>query len=647
LELSDNQDVRYVEVYTRKDGAEDFTKSSKDYVLETCVTNAGLATDVRTTSYSYSIEDVEEQVEYYAKVVDGNNNVTTIGSEETPLVISAQRSVQTYTKAEASEYVGVKAPTCESEGYIFAGWYADETCQTTPIRTVAQLTETAYALFVSEDVLQVKAQITADVSYSEQETGMADMRFLTTVDSLRYTEVGFDFEIDGVKSTKSSNTVYPRLYVLNADGKLDPVTPDYFSNLSTYFMAYTFTDIPDTDWTTKIWVRPYWKTLDGVTVYGTADHVEKTVAQGKVDSVARIDTLYFSDFSHAVQVAEDNETVELLKNATVEETLALDKKVTVTTVEGSDVTITRGAELTEAMFTVAKTGSLTITGTENYTITVDGNKGNVTATDSMIVNAGTFELGANASLTNAAYPGSDSNVTKGGALYNTGTATLAGTMSGNEAFYGGALYNAGGTMTITGGTFQNNSAGRGGVLYIETSAQPTTIDGAVFSGNKASINESTGYGGCVFMDIDSNAQLTVKDAEFLNNTGVGGAVCVNGGFLKVIDGTYTNNKSNSGVKEDVRVNNTATATFSGQVDLYVGLNNTSKMVINEALHADSKVYFRTVNNWLTSSTKTRDVIEFAEGLMPDASQTIFELYEGQASKYAMTFANNKLTLSQK
>jgi len=65
------------------------------------------------------------------------------------------------------------------------------------------------------------------------------------------------------------------------------------------------------------------------------------------------------------------------------------------------------------------------------------------------------------------------------------------------------------------------------------------------------------------------------------------------------------------------------------------------------LHADSKVYFRTVNNWLTSSTKTRDVIEFAEGLMPDASQTIFELYDNQASKYAMTFANNKLTLSQK
>ena len=686
LELSDNQDVRYVEVYTRKDGAEDFTKSSKDYVLETCVTNAGVAADVRTTSYSYSIEDVEEQVEYYAKVVDGNNNVTTIGSEETPLVISAQRSVQTYTKAEASEYVGQEAPTCESEGYIFAGWYADEACQTTPIKTVAQLTEPAYALFVSEDVLQVKAQITADVSYSEQETGMADMRFLTTVDSLRYTEVGFDFEIGGEKSTKSSNTVYPRLYVLNADGKLDPVTPDYFSSLSTYFMAYTFTDIPDTDWTTKIWVRPYWKTLDGVIVYGTADYVEKTVAQGKVDSVARIDTLYFSDFSHAVQAAEDNETVELLKNATVEETLALDKKVTVTTVEGSDVTITRGAELTEAMFTVAQTGSLTIKGTENYTITVDGNKGNVTATDSMIVNAGTFTLGANASLTNAVYPGSSSNVTKGGALYNTGTATLAGTMRGNEAYYGGAIYNANGTVAITGGTFEANRATRGGVLYIlENTSETTTIDGAEFNDNKVTsssghayggaifvgvdsdveiglkeachfegnVSEYTGtatdqygYGGCIFMATNSKAEMTVKNSTFKDNTArVAGAICVQGGSLKVNGGTYENNNAN-GILEDVRCQNATTVTLFGLVDLYVGLNNTSKILINEELHADSKVYIRIVNASSLANGKTRDVVEFTEGLMTEASKNNFEVHPTQIGTYTMTFGNNVITMAE-
>jgi len=364
------------------------------------------------------------------------------------------------------------------------------------------------------------------------------------------------------------------------------------------------------------------------------------------DIVAMIGDSSYASLADAIEAANalDSATIVLKANVTVDATQTITGHVTITD-DGTARKLTRGTTCTARVFDVQEGASLTIVGTGSGTITVDGNK--VTATDSMVVNAGTFTLGANASLTNAAYPGSSSNETKGGALYNTGTATLAGTISGNEAFYGGALYNAGGTVSITGGTYETNSAGRGGVLYIETSAQPTTIDGATFSDNTASISGSTGYGGCVFMAANSNAQLTVKDTEFLDNIGVGGAICVNGGSVKVIGGNYENNKSNSGVKEDVRVNNAATATFSGQVSLYVGLNNTSKMLVNEALHADSKVYFRTVNNWLTSSTKTRDVIEFAEGLMPDASQTIFELYDNQASKYAMTFANNKLTLSQK
>lgn len=1011
LNLSDDQDLRYVEVYTRKDGAKKFTKNARDYVLETCVENAGVATDTLTASYSYTIDSIDEQVEYYVNVVDGNHNVTTMGSEENPLVISTQRIIQSYPKADASAYVGVEAPDCESEGYVFAGWYADKECNKTPIRNAEQLTDTVYALFVLEDVLQVKAQITADVSYSEQETGLADMRFLTTVDSLRYSEVGFDFDINGTKSTKSSNTVYRGLYVINQEGKTDPVTPKYFTGLSNYFVAYTFTDIPDTDWTTKIWVRPYWKTLDGVTVYGTADYVEKTVEQGKVDSVARIDTLYFSDFSHAVEVAEDNETVELLKNATVNETLALDRDVTVTTVEGTDVTLTRGAELTEAMFTVADTGSLTITGTENYTITVDGNKDNVTATDSMIVNAGTFTLGTNAGLTNAG----NASIEFGGALYNTGTATLEGTLSGNAGERGGAIYNNGGTvtfnageysentasvhgavimsangevevtggtftnntatdrggvilsnnadvtirggefsyntaegvtgggvyggtatavltitggnfsnnkatgegatggviesngkvtiqggtytsneathsggvigadvssvlsvsgentvfdsnkagrgaviylpnggkkatinggsytkneasvhagvifsdggeveitsgtfanntatdragvilskgtvtisggefstneakgttgggvyggtstatLTITGGSFSNNTASnasagggviestgtvtieggtfssntatnggviiskkittisggtfelnsatiggvvykdavatlsitggnfgttvggntatdRGGVLYIaDASTQTTTIDGAVFYGNKvisSSIsvfggvifvgvdsdaeiglnaacrfesNESSytgtssskyGYGGCIFMTTASSAEVTVKNTEFLNNNArIGGAICVQGGALKVDGGNYSNNYSGSNL-EDIRCNNATTLALSGEVSQYVGLNNTGKILVNEELDANSKVYIRIVNASSITSSKTRAVVEFAEGLMPDDSQTIFAMCSAQASKYAMTFASNKLTLSLK
>jgi len=351
----------------------------------------------------------------------------------------------------------------------------------------------------------------------------------------------------------------------------------------------------------------------------------------------------YASLADAIEAANalDSATIVLKANVTVDATQTITGNVTITD-DRNARTITRGTECTAQMFDVQEGASLTIVGTGAGTITADGNK--VTATASMINNAGTFTLGANASLTNATYPGSSSNNTKGGALYNTGTAILAGTMSGNEAFYGGALYNASGTVSITGGTYKENSAGRGGVLFIETSAQPMTIEGATFSDNTASISGSTGYGGCVYVADASTTQLTVKDAVFRDNTGVGGAVCLYGySSLKVTGGTYDNNKSNSGILEDVRVNEDTTVTFSGRVSLYVGLNGSATMLVNEALDANSKVYFRVQNTSSITSTKTRDVIEFAEGLMPDETQNIFELYNNQT--YTMTFADNKLTLS--
>lgn len=562
LDLADEQDLRYVEVYTRKTGETEFTKDSKDYVLENCVANAGVATDVKSATYSYTIADVGEEVEYYVKVVDGNNNVTTLGSEEKPLNISTLRTIESYTADAATAIIGKEAPDSPSTDYVFAGWYADEACVKTPIRSAENLPETVYALFVSKDVLQAKAQISADVYLSETDTTIADMRFVTTVDTLKYNEVGFEFEINGVKQTYTTETVYSKLYAVNTTGKIDPITPDYFSSVSNYFAAFTFTGIPEEDWSTEIKVTPYWKTLDGTVVTGTT--VTKTVNQGKADSVARIGTEYYSELSHAVEAADTGDTIELLKETTVDKTMAVNKTVTITNVEGTSVSITRADTLTDAMFTVDSGAGLTLAGTSaDYTLTVDGNKDNVVATSSMIDNAGTFILGANASLTNAGH----TSLEFGGALYNTGTVALEGTISGNIAERGGAIYNSAGTVTFNDGIYQSNNASAHGAVIFSLKGKVDIIDGTfssntaddragvilsngatvTISGGEFSQNTASGATGGGVFGGTSTAKLEIKGGKFHDNQATaGGGVIESNGTVTINGGMFEENSAFEG-----------------------------------------------------------------------------------------------------
>ena len=543
LDLSDDQDLRYMELYVRKAGETEFTKVSKDYVLEAGVKNAGVTADVQSASYTYTIEDMGDQVEYYVQAVDGNNHVTAIGSEEEPLVISTLRTVEEYPVEDAHALIGVEAPVCKTDGYIFAGWYADEACEKIPITSASEVTEAVYALFVDKKVLGVKAQLSADVLTDEVTTGTANLRFVTTVDSLRYQEAGFKFVIYGATSKVPTKVVYKKLYALNKDGTEDTLSPKLFSLASNYFWAVTVTGIPSGAWDASIAATPYWITLDGVTVEG--EEVTKTVNQGRNESAARIGTTYYNTVAEAMEAAVDNDTIEVLRDTTVDTAMSVDKNVTLTNATGSTVTLTRAENLTGAMFTVTSEGNLTIAGAGEHTITVDGDKENVTATESMIVNDGTFTLGDNASLINAG----DTDLKFGGALSNTGTVTLEGDISGNTAQYGGALYSYGkGTITFNGGVIQSNVATvRGGVIYGTGTSQTIVTEGE-FAEN---IAEGTIGGGAI--SIAGNAFLTVEGGDFHDNeatstasTAYGGGAIESNGAVTISGGTFEGNTALNG-----------------------------------------------------------------------------------------------------
>ena len=545
LKVQDETDLRYEELYTRKAGETEFTKTSTDYVLETCVANAGVAEDVNTEqTYSYEITDPGQMVEYYARALDGNGNETLLGSEEEPILLTGLRKIEPYSAEVAKTKIGKEAPTCESDTdglYVFAGWYADEACIQTPIRTAGEVTgDTVYALFLTKDVLSVKAQL----AVQSADATKAELRFVTTVDSLRYKEAGFEITINGTPYHMPSKTVYTKLYAVNKDQSVDTLYPQMFSDVSNYFWAVTVTGIPESAWDNVITVQPYWITMDGITVNG--ESAGKSVTQGMTGSEAKIDNTYYHTFDAAFANAVNGDTIELFKDATIEQTYAVDKNLTITNALGNNVTLTRGVE--DAMFTVASGAALTIEGDESNTITLDGNKTAITATNSMIANAGTFTLGTNATLTN----GGAESLNYGGALRNTGKATLQGTISGHTAANGGAIYNYGaGEITYDGGTYTSNtSIGRGGVMYGTGTSNTIVTDGA-FSQNVAQGQ----YGGGAF-GIAGNASLTVNGGTFTGNsannasyTGTsayGGGAIESNGDLTINGGTFESNTAYNG-----------------------------------------------------------------------------------------------------
>jgi len=591
LALSDEQDLRYMELYVRKDGETEFTKVSKDYVLETGVKNAGLTEDIQSAEYSYTVTEMGELVEYYVKAVDGNNNVTTLGSEEEPLSITTLRIVEPYTAEKAKEHIGKQEniPTCATAGYIFAGWYEDEACEKSPITDASQVKETVYALFVSKTVLGVKAQLSADVLTDDVTTGTANLRFVTTVDSLRYKEAGFKFVIYGTTSKVPTDVVYKKLYALNKDGTEDQLLPKMFSAISNYFWAVTVTGIPSTAWDASIAVTPYWTTLDGVTVEG--EEVTKTVNQGRNDSVARIGTSYYNTVAEAVEAAVDNDTVEVLRDTTVDTAMTIDKNITIANAIGSTVTLTRAENLTGAIFTVTKEGSLTIAGAGTHTITVDGDKENMTATESMIVNDGTFTLGENASLIN----GGNEDLKFGGALSSTGTAILGGNISGHTAQNGGAIYSYGnGTVTFNGGVLQNNTAtARGGVIY-GTGTSETIVTAGEFAENIA-----TGTIGGGAISIAGNASLNVSGGDFHDNeatststSAYGGGAIESNGDVTISGGIFESNSALNGgvIYMDSSCNAIITAgTFGSQNKGNTAENSGGVIYLKKSSTAGAKV----------------------------------------------------------
>lgn len=127
-----------------------------------------------------------------------------------------------------------------------------------------------------------------------------------------------------------------------------------------------------------------------------------------------------------------------------------------------------------------------------------------------------------------------------------------------QASSGGAVYNNGGTVTITGGSFTGiSSTGSGGVIYniINGGKGLVTIDGGTFTNN-----HSGGVGAVI--NTSGAVTVTINGGSFTGNTATtnGGAIHVSGsGTLKVTAGIFTGNKDQNDPDVDIWLNNKSTS----------------------------------------------------------------------------------------
>lgn len=139
--------------------------------------------------------------------------------------------------------------------------------------------------------------------------------------------------------------------------------------------------------------------------------------------------------------------------------------------------------------------------------------------------------------------GSTLTITGGEFSENKATSDVA-----REAIYGGGVIESNGVVTISGGTFEKNTAKKGGAVYIDK-AGSLSITGGTFG-----TNETSYRGGAIYLAdrdmLSETANATIKNTTFSSNKVIkdsavsGGAIYVGEkNYLEIEDCTFDNNKA--------------------------------------------------------------------------------------------------------
>jgi predicted outer membrane repeat protein len=236
---------------------------------------------------------------------------------------------------------------------------------------------------------------------------------------------------------------------------------------------------------------------------------------------------------HAISLAASGDTIQIAA-ATYQENLSIPFNLTLKGAKAATTKIDGTNSLN--VFTVGAGISLTLS---NLTI----EKGLGYTGGGGVDNSGTLTVNNSLFYLNTALTG--------GAILNTGIATISKTtFSGNSPYFSGHSASCGAidnrsTMTITTSTFDTNYANNnftsGGAIC---NGGTLTITASTFSNNSSQGNNA-GYGGAIF---NYAGTLTVTNSTFSGNaaTTSGGAIYSQGGTVQISNSTIGNNPENIG-----------------------------------------------------------------------------------------------------
>lgn len=255
-DISDDKDVMV--------GCFDYRGSEAFYVVNYDRTENASQTITLTFNGSQQYRLIQEAKTTYGQ---GNSVELTIPSGAGVLVVLEDHIVE-YTAAEFATYRTGETFTAPEApvGYVFAGWFTNKDCKNAvPMNAKTVSIESVYAKFVDENLLNVKAQILANTTIYSETT---DIRFVSAVDSLSYSKIGFLIKQGDKVRDRSNNKVYATLSAYDEYGKTQSqFTPqNVFCETATRFKTWTITDVPNTSFETPFEVTAYWITKDGTKV---------------------------------------------------------------------------------------------------------------------------------------------------------------------------------------------------------------------------------------------------------------------------------------------------------------------------------------------------------------------------------------------
>lgn len=199
----------------------------------------------------------------------GMANATETTDPTTRTVVYEQKTAEQF-EAWKTNHV-----TPEKQGYFFGGWCETEGGKPLKETEIEAYSKDVYAKFVPDYVLSVKAQ--ADAGATAQNDGVdANVRILTSLDSLDYQYVGVKVLLANKNDTGVNETtkVYDKLMInAGTEKEATATASEVFGTASNYFGVWKISNIADKYDGKIIYVRPYWVTMDGTTVYGLAKYV--------------------------------------------------------------------------------------------------------------------------------------------------------------------------------------------------------------------------------------------------------------------------------------------------------------------------------------------------------------------------------------